>query len=60
MLTMNDIRKSQKNVGKIVMEMIKQTMKDNGLGLKDAYEKCKQDYMARYRMELPKPYMGYF
>lgn len=58
MLTMNDVRKAQKHVGKIAMTMIKQTMIEQRMGLKDAYEKCKQDYMAKYGVELPKPYMG--
>jgi hypothetical protein len=56
MLTMTDINRAQKHLSKISSIVVKQTMKDKNMGLQDAYEKCKRDYMKKYGTEFPKPY----
>jgi hypothetical protein len=53
MATIEDISKLYNKMIRAKMQLIKQTMKDNDMGVKDAYEKCKSDYLRRYGYSMP-------
>ena len=47
-ITIAMIKKQQRNLYKMSVDYLKQTMKSKNLGLKDAYQKCKVDYSNNF------------
>ena len=53
-VTMTTVRKLETQLSISIISLIKKTMKDNDMGLKDAYQKCKDEYYRKYRCPMPK------
>ena len=56
LVTLSRIRKLDVQLSKTSLKLIQQTMIDNDMGLKDAYEKCNNAYYDKYGCPMPKPY----
>ena len=55
-VTLSSVRKLHVQLSKTSLKLIQQTMRDNDMGLKDAYEKCNNAYVKKYGCPMPKPY----
>jgi hypothetical protein len=55
-VTLSSVRKLDVQLQDFSYQLIQQTMRDNDMGLKDAYEKCNNAYVKKYGYPMPKPY----